>query len=346
MLTFLANAGLCSEESGSVSKMPPELLIKDMAQRLEYFPGDEAAIANCKKLLTPDPLTQKCYLLDNIGKIDRKTIISLYNNGLEISKTLPSGVKCCWVPAGSTNKTVRDTSGMMPEDIEITLSLSSGFWMSEKEITVGQYIDYLNSTKTILADEVRFNDFEEESLPFELDEYNCFHLSDDYFTNNSGKPISMVSYYEALEFCKWLSEFDGVEYTLPTEIQWEIASKGEQQDQNYFFGNELELLSEYCWYNNYYSLCPQVTGRKKSNLFGLYDIYGNVWEWCSDWYSEKPWPTVDIVDPKGPDIVIQKVIRGGCWQSPAEKCNSTYRSSANPDLKDKAIGFRVIINSN
>lgn len=322
------------------------LTLRQMAEVLTLDPGNRDALSTADEILQSQARLDDSLFWQELCNLDRQTILTLYNNGIQPKRYSSIGIELSLIPKGSVQKSVVDTSGMMPVNKDVTLTLSKGFWISSKEITVGEYIRYLNDSKTFKSGRILPSDYELESIPLQLDDYNCYTLSNDLFTDSKTKPMTMVSYDDALDFCRWLSRIDNRQYTLPTEVQWELAARGGQEFGPWFFGNDQTLLRDYCWYDRNYLLSPAEVGKKKVNLFGLYDIYGNLWEWCLDWYLPNPWPAVPFIkDPAGPNIAIQRVIRGGSWQSSADKCNSEYRSSANPNLKDKAIGFRVVVNS-
>ncbi len=328
---------------GQVSQPPLEILLKYQADKLNSTPGDLATIDYCKSLLE-DKSRNVQYMLNHIPKVDKDTAVTLYNNGIEISITAKSGIVFNWVPNGQIEKTVVDRTGMMPRNKQVTLVLSKGFWISRTEITLGQYLDYLNNTKNFNPKVTNISEIEPETRPLILDNYNCYQLSEDYTFNDLDKPVVMVNYDDILKFCKWLSDFDGIRYSLPTELQWEIASRGASEFDKWFFGTEQTMLQDFAWYNNRYMLSSQKVGSKKPNLYGLYDMYGNAWEWCKDWYKAEPWPPISIIqDPAGPEVGGSRVIKGGSWQSGPEQCTSDYRSNASPILRDKTIGFRIVI---
>lgn len=90
------------------------------------------------------------------------------------------------------------------------------------------------------------------------------------------------------------------------------------------------------------NLATEECGKYEANLFGLYDMHGNVQEWCSDWYVENYYEGSPAVDPPGPNAGTQRAVRGGCWTFQAKDCRSAYRSRAIPSKKDSKIGFRVV----
>ena len=130
-----------------------------------------------------------------------------------------------------------------------------------------------------------------------------------WFKKSSGQrsvsavhPVENVSWDDAVEFCKKLSDLPeekkaGREYRLPTEAEWEYACRAGSKTA-YSFDDEEGLLPEYCWFSRNSSRRTHTVGLLQQNAWGLYDMHGNVWEWCSDWYGN--YPEVTVIDPPGP----------------------------------------------
>ena len=166
-----------------------------------------------------------------------------------------------------------------------------------------------------------------------------------YVKEGDNHPVSFVSWHDAVEYCGKLSVPGGIQYRLPTEAEWEYACRG-GTSTIYSFGNDAAQL-------RYYG----VTGRfkpnevtehhgdevrgKKANPFGLYDMHGNVSEWCSDWSTQ--YPVLAVVDPKGPVEGSYRIVRGGGWSGDATSCRSASRSQGEPSVRHPDRGFRVVM---
>ncbi|MCY2927631.1 MAG: formylglycine-generating enzyme family protein, partial [Planctomycetota bacterium] len=154
-------------------------------------------------------------------------------------------------------------------------------------------------------------------------------------------PVETVSWNDAVEFCKKLSAKTGKTVRLPTEAQWEYACRAGSKTR-FAFGDKEAALGEYAWYLANSAQTTHPVGLKKPNAWGLYDMYGNVWEWCSDWY----YPNVVNRDPKGDGSGTERAFRGGTQGHPPVVCRSTARGGATPDVRDPGFGFRVAVDAN
>jgi eukaryotic-like serine/threonine-protein kinase len=165
------------------------------------------------------------------------------------------------------------------------------------------------------------------------------------------RPVENVSWHDAVEFCKKLSQKTGNNYRLPSEAEWEYACRAGTQTK-YYFGDDEKQLEKYAWYEETdYRKGTKPIGQKKSNNWGLYDMYGNVWEWCLDeWhenYNAKPQSHRDNGSEPWGEINVSKnnnrsrVLRGGSWYNDARDCRSGNRSRFDAEYGNDSYGFRV-----
>jgi len=149
-------------------------------------------------------------------------------------------------------------------------------------------------------------------------------------------PVEQVSWEDAQKFITKLNERTGENlYRLPTETEWEYACRS-GSSLNYCFGDDEKLLEEYAWYNNN---STHPVGEKKPNAWGLYDMHGNVWEWCQDWFGG--YSHGSVIDPAGPSSGTSRVFHGGSWIGAAGYCRSAFRLRDAPGHRDFDIGFRL-----
>ena len=199
------------------------------------------------------------------------------------------------------------------------VKLTKSFHLGRTEVTQGQWQAVMNTTPWLdkVGDKV----------------------GDDY-------AATFVSWEDSVEFCRKLSEKESSEYRLPTEAEWEYACRAGTTTE-YSFGANASLLGDYAWYDkNTFDAGENFAhrvGEKQANPWGLYDMHGNVWEWCQDWFA--PYQSDAVTDAVGPDAGSERVSRGGCWDFGAWRCRSANRSGFASSLRYRHLGFRVLCSS-
>jgi len=157
-------------------------------------------------------------------------------------------------------------------------------------------------------------------------------------------PVESVSWVEAMAFCQKLNALEqaagrmpeGYTFTLPTEAQWEYACRAGTTGP---YAGDLDAMA---WYNQNSADTTHPVGTKRPNAWGLYDMHGNVRQWCLDWYVDSL-PGGAVTDPTGPASSNGRVQRGGCWNVDAQRCRSAYRRGGGPNAHDEKVGFRVAL---
>ena len=141
-------------------------------------------------------------------------------------------------------------------------------------------------------------------------------------------------------FIQKLNPLTGRTFSLPTEAQWEYAARGGNKKSGYKYagGNNVD---EEAWYDGNSGSSTHPVKGKKPNVLGLYDMSGNVWEWCSDWYGS--YSSGAQINPQGPSSGSDRVLRGGSWDRSARYCRVSYRLRSNPDYRSDDFGFRLSI---
>ncbi|MFC1849660.1 SUMF1/EgtB/PvdO family nonheme iron enzyme [candidate division CSSED10-310 bacterium] len=157
------------------------------------------------------------------------------------------------------------------------------------------------------------------------------------FDQSPNQPVVCVSWNDAVAYCEWLSTHEKRPYRLPTESEWEYSCRAGTETP---FSGDLEQI---CWSGDNSDDRTHEVCQKQSNAWGFYDMHGNVWEWCLDWYGEYP-PGFSI-DPNGPDTGNYRIHRGGSWFYLPVRCRSAYRSYFYPSGRASIRGFRIVAES-
>jgi formylglycine-generating enzyme required for sulfatase activity len=155
------------------------------------------------------------------------------------------------------------------------------------------------------------------------------------FTQTPRHPVVGVTWNDALSFCEWLSEQEGKTYRLPTEAEWEYSCRAGAQTR-FSSGNDEASLKKVA---HYVGSRPQTV---QPNAFALYDMHGNVWEWCQDWYDKDYYRNSPKLDPQGPVTGTFRVMRGGSYYNEARHCRAAYRDCHPASRRTNAVGFRVV----
>ena len=270
---------------------------------------------------------------------------------------LPAGAKpleMVLIPAGTflmgspSNEKDRYSDEGPQHDVTIT----KPFYLGKYEVTVGQYAAFLRATGKETG-----VDWSDSDCPLTRSGGN-YELRGT-FGQSWDQPMVEVSWYGAAMFCNYMSEKEGLQpvydessweadlnangYRLPTEAEWEYACRAGTTTR-FYWGDDLNYtrIGDYAWYggNNSPSGTKEI-GLKLPNDWGLYDMSGNVWEWCHDWHGS--YPSQPQVDPTGQQSGSHRVIRGGSWLSGAGGCRSAGRYRSGPSSSDGSVGFRVVL---
>jgi formylglycine-generating enzyme required for sulfatase activity len=156
------------------------------------------------------------------------------------------------------------------------------------------------------------------------------------------QPVVCVTWPDATAFCAWLSRQERREYRLPTESEREYACRAGTKT-TFSFGDDIKQLGRYAWYAENAGGRAHAVGRLMSNAWDLYDMQGNVWEWCSDFYDPGYYQAGPVRDPQGPSGGVRRSVRGGSWNFPGWCCRSANRDSYPANEAGSHVGFRVVL---
>ena len=208
------------------------------------------------------------------------------------------------------------TMGSVVESYEIPHSVTlSSYSIGKYPVTVGQYKKYCIASGTAMPDAPSWG-------------WNDKH------------PMVLVNYNDAVAYCNWLGEQYGGDWRLPTKAQWEFAARGGNKSNGYTYSGS-DDLDEVAWYAGNSGGKTQIVGRKKGNELGIYDMSGNVWEWCEDWYGD--YDSQPQTNPKGATSGSDRMVRGGSWSRSAGICRVAGRYGVGPAYRFSLSGFRVVL---
>ncbi len=227
------------------------------------------------------------------------------------------GMKFVHIPSGTFMMGSHPKAPIRDEDEKYhQVSLTEGFYMQTTEVTQAQW-------KAVMGDE-------SVTFPFRP-----------FFKKCGGDcPMENISWNDTQEFIRKLNQKEKTrKYRLPTEAEWEYACNAKSA-AIFCYGNDKNKLEEYAWYINNSEKKTHPVGQKKPNKWGLYDMHGNLWEWCQDWKNE--YPSGAVNNPTGPSKGLLRVCRGGSWRNYAGGVRSAYRDYVSPYRGDNFIGFRIV----
>jgi len=226
-----------------------------------------------------------------------------------------------WLPPGrfvmGSPDSEQDRYG--DEGPQTVVTLTHGFYLCQHEVTQAEYQAVIGSNPS-------------------------------YFTGDPNHPVENVTWYDATNYCAKLTAAEraagrlpaGYVYRLPTEAEWEYACRAGTTNR-FSFGDDpgYTRLGEYAWYSANSGGQTHPVGQKRPNGWGLYDMHGNVWEWCLDWYGN--YPGGGVTDPKGPGSGSYRVVRGGSWGPGGRGCRSAFRGGYAPGDRGSLFGFRAVL---
>jgi formylglycine-generating enzyme required for sulfatase activity len=163
-----------------------------------------------------------------------------------------------------------------------------------------------------------------------------------YFKDCDQCPVEQVSWNDVQDFIQKLNTKTGKQYRLPTEAEWEFAARGGVKTKGYTYSGS-NTVTDVAWMREIAGSRTHPVGEKQANELGIYDMTGNVWEWCADWYGA--YSTADANNPRGPYSGEFHVLRGGSLNDFARDCRSAYRSRRDTEYRYLNRGFRLVLSS-
>ncbi|MGE3803655.1 MAG: SUMF1/EgtB/PvdO family nonheme iron enzyme [Gemmataceae bacterium] len=273
--------------------------------------------------------------------------------GLPREVTNKLGMKMMLIPAGSfqMGSAKGEVGRLADEGPQHKVTLSKPFYMGSHEVTVGEFRKFADAARFRTQAEreggaVRWTPGRKDSDP---PDPKCNWRNPGY-NQTDDDPVVCVSWNDVQAFCRWMTDQEGKTYRLPTEAEWEYACRGGTSTP-YSFGSTCTSTDINC--NGAYPYGvgtkgpnrqrPVRVGTFKANDFGLFDMHGNVWEWCGDFYEKEYYGKSPSTDPQGPLSSDFRVVRGGSWAEGAVSSRSAARGPGPPGYRDNRAGFRVVL---
>ena len=300
-----------SQFPGSVYERSARIQLKKLKKK-QKPPSDPTST---RKTLDKDPQVQKKRALIVLAIIVLSGSIGLVSllRNLKISPpSIPSYPKMVPIPGGTFIMGSKDGEDDENPPHEVTLS---SFELAETEVTFEQYDYFCEQTHR--------------------------EKPNDEGWGRGTRPVINVSWEDAEAYCDWLSQKTGHGYRLPTEAEWEFATRGgnSEKDKNYRYAgsNDPDAVA---WHTGNSSSKTHPVGQKQPNGLSLYDMSGNVWEWCADWYASDYYASSPSTNPQGPPSGSVRVFRGGSWVNDASSLRVAFRVRWFPDSRSSGVGFR------
>jgi len=233
------------------------------------------------------------------------------------------GMKLSLIPKGTfTMGSPIEEEGRLSDEGQHQVTISKEYYLGKMEVTQGQYEKVMGNNPS---------HFQGKNIK----------------GDSSNHPVGSVLWDDAVGFCKRLSELPeeknaGRVYRLPTEAEWEYACRAGSKTAH-CGGETSQSLRDYAWIQHNSDFHTHSVGEKKPNKWGLYDMHGNVGEWCLDWYGK--YPTGAVTDPVCLKKHVARVCRGDCWFGGAGLCRSACRFAFDQPERNFSVGFRVALNS-
>jgi formylglycine-generating enzyme required for sulfatase activity len=283
--------------------------------------GDQVVLQGTDKKEISLPLAK-------ISAADQQYVKARLTSDSSASKTITNmiGMKFNKIPAGTfmMGSPENHTDRRKDQNPQHNVAITKGFYLQTTEVTQRQW-------KAVMGTE-----------PWNIERV----VGGVVVKEGLNYPAQSVSWDDAVAYCKKLSAKEGKTYRLPTEAEWEYACRAGTKT-TWSFGNDEKVVGDYAWYKvnslDIDELYPHKVGLKKPNAFGLYDMHGNVYEWCHDYYGRDYYKQSPEKDPTGPAPFPLRVLRGGSWRSFSQDTRSAYRARDFPDKPAFVdTGFRLV----
>ncbi len=348
---FRYQLGILPEEKSPVKKTDDRVKKEDPVKKPQIDPTKGKLLMEERK--TPKEKVEE--MPKDVSVVKSKDIKVEKNKKGFWEAHCRDGIVMIYIPAGEF--TMGSNDGGVDEKPPHKVYLD-GYWMRKTEVTNAQYVKFLNDFgidhENGCQGKQCIGTYEENKDSHISGSKGNYHVEAGYEKH----PIIRVSWYGAVEYCKWLSKKVGLKFKLPTEAQWEKAARG-TDGRKYPWGNsslsgekanfadkQIWLKKKYRWANKdiddgYAYTAPVGFYAGGASPYGLLNMAGNVWEWCSDWYKKDYYKSAAQKKPSGPNRGTKKVFRGGSWVNYDRVLRCFERNSNSPSGEFGDVGFRL-----
>ncbi len=308
---IIITAKVLDVETGGVSNSAPPAFANKNPEKMQ-----EACVTLARKLLGGRSSSSTSYSSSYSNS-------NSYSRGQDfVENAWDINMKMIWVEGGEFMMgCTSEQSGCGSDEQNVRRVTVDGFYIGMLEVTQSQWEKVVGTSVSQQRNKANSS-------------WSLYGVGPDY-------PMYYVSWEEAMEFCRLLSNKTGKTYTLPTEAQWEYAARGGKRAESTKYAGS-NMIDAVAWYTDNSGNSTHPCGTKRANALGIYDMSGNVWEWCKDWYSSS-YTSYDTNNPTGPSSGSVRVFRGGGWGIGASSCRVADRSGNSPGFRGSNLGFRVVL---
>jgi formylglycine-generating enzyme len=226
-----------------------------------------------------------------------------------------------------------------PDETPLKKIKLDAFLIGKYEVTNKEFVEFLNKNGNQFEDNSQWIDL---SGKWNTLKCRIYQIDNQFFveTGYEDFPVNFVNWYGANAYCKWRGG------RLPTEFEWEYVAKGGKHGQKEHHSEIEKNLENYAWFSENSNDQVHKRGLKKSNILGIFDLQGNVWEWCQNFYASNYYQNITRKNPEGPQQADFRVIRGGSWTNSREMLRVSNRNAINPNTNRINVGFRIVFDTN
>ena len=324
----------------TVSQIDPNIAKEEEKKRIAD------AVSAAEKLAATKLAAREKAILDSLASLNKPKPIIQTEQQIESFSTFTETVN------GVNIKMIAIKGGTFPmgsndggaDEKPVHNVTVSDFYMGETEVTLTQFKAFIDATSYQTDADKNGGSYLWNGSEWKLTSgvnWRCDVAGSVRSSSEYNHPVIHVSWNDALAYCEWLKQKTGKTYRLPTEAEWEYAAGGGENNRTKFSGTDSESqLNQYAWTRDNSDGKTHSVKTRLPNQLRLYDMSGNVWEWCSDWYGDNYYANSPQNNPKGTSTGSSRVLRGGSWNDDDYRFRAAYRYYDHPGARDDSLGFR------